>query len=230
MGLGYGVASTFLFLFSLVAHAEIVFDRNISEDLKASIIQDLNFVKSIKGKNSSKLHQSIYGDVAGTHYIQFFENRVKKIGAGSCNSKVSIACVIPFLDSNKVWITPRYINISSPQIARIMVLFHEARHSEKEGNYWPHAKCPNPFLDKDGKPITAIWTGTPLAGLPGCDTAALGTYGSSLVMIKNIEKFCENCSEKVKMDAALYGDDSFNRIIDPRALALLKNDLSYLAK
>lgn len=69
-----------------------------------------------------------------------------------------------------------------------MVLFHEARHSEKEGNYWPHTKCPNPFLDKDGKPITAIWTGTPLAGLPGCDTAALGAYGSSLVMIKNIEK------------------------------------------
>lgn len=32
------------------------------------------------------------------------------------------------------------------------------------------------------------------------------------------------------MDAALYGDDNFNRIIDPRALALLKNDLSYLAK
>lgn len=73
MGLGYGAVSIFLFLFSTLAHAEIVFDRNISEDLKASIIQDFNFVKSIKGNNSSKLHQNIYGDVAGTHYIQFFE-------------------------------------------------------------------------------------------------------------------------------------------------------------
>jgi hypothetical protein len=111
-----------------------------------------------------------------------------------------------------MWLTENFIKFSHPQIARLMVVYHEARHTEAKSGFWGHDTCPTPFLDEDGKPMSSIWTGAPLAGEAACDSTAFGSYGSSTIMLKNISKFCENCSDKVKMDADMYATNQLGRI------------------
>ena len=45
-------------------------------------------------------------------------------------------------------------------------------------------------------------------------------------MLKNISKYCSNCNDKVKMDAALYADDQLGRIIDAGAKQQMKDDFT----
>ncbi len=63
----------------------------------------------------------------------------------------------------------------------------------------------------------SIWTGALLEGKPACDITAFGSYGSATIFLKNIAKNCSNCSEKVKADADLYGNDQLGRITDPQS-------------
>jgi cyclophilin family peptidyl-prolyl cis-trans isomerase len=53
----------------------------------------------------------------------------------------------------------------------------------------------------------------------------MGSYGSSMIMLKNISKYCTNCSDKVKLDAGIYADDQFKRIIDEKAIQDIMSDL-----
>jgi len=64
-----------------------------------------------------------------------------------------------------------------------------------------------------------------MEGKPACDKTELGAYATGLVMLKNIQKFCANCSEKVKMDAGIFGDDVLHRIIEARAKQAIVEDL-----
>jgi hypothetical protein len=123
-----------------------------------------------------------------------------------------------------MWLTENYTKFSHPQIARMMVVYHEARHTEIRSNFWPHAKCPTPFLDSTGKTQKSIFTGAELSGKPACDKVAVGAYGSSLIMLNNISKFCTNCTSKIKADAELYSLNQMQRIVNRQALDSLSND------
>ena len=208
---------TFAFAFS--------FDSNVPQAVQNQMTQDLAFIGTIQSSTQSDLHKEIFGAVDGSTYNQFFSSRVTAVGLSSCGSANAVACVMPFFDSSKMWITKNYIKFSHPQIARLMVVFHEARHTEDQHGNWSHANCPDPFKDSSGNPITSIWTGAKLAGEAACDSTPFGSYGSSLIMLKNISKHCSNCSDKVKMDAGLYADDQFKRIIDNNAKQRITDDL-----
>lgn len=201
------------------------FDSDVPTDIKNQMIGDLQFINTIQGGTASSLHNQIFGDVDGATYTRFFESRVTAIGLNDCGSPNAVACVIPFLDPSKMWITQNFIKFSHPQIARTMVVFHEARHTETKNGFWGHATCPTPFVDENGKEIRSIWTGAALAGEPACDVTPFGSYGSSMIMLKNIQKFCKSCTDKVKMDAGLYADDQFKRVIDPNAIKAIRDDL-----
>jgi len=204
------------------------FDSDVPANIKAQMQQDLAFVATIKGDGASPLHQQIFGNVDGADYSKFFSSRVKAVGLNDCGDPNAVACVIPMYDSSKMWITQNYIKFSHPQIARLMVVFHESRHTEDANNNWPHAMCPTPFLNAQGQNMVSIWTGAPLAGEPACDITPFGSYGSSLIMLKNIQNHCTNCTDKVKMDAGIYADDQFGRIIDAGAIAQMKQDMPNL--
>ncbi len=201
------------------------FDSNVPADIKAQMVSDLEFMGTLQGENKSSLHQQIFGAMEGTNYVQYFNSRVRSVGVNRCGGGNAVACVIPFLDPNKMWITQNYIKFSHPQIARLMVVFHEARHTESQNGNWHHATCPTPFLDSDGKEIRSIWTGSALAGEAACDTTPFGSYGSSMILLKSIQKHCTNCSEKVRMDAGIYADDQLKRVIDPAAIQQIRKDL-----
>jgi hypothetical protein len=206
-----------------VSSFAVNFDGSVPADIQKQMVDDLSFMSTVQGNGQTGLHQKIFGKVDGATYKSFFENRIDSIGYNSCGGGKAVACVYPFL-GKQMFITDNYIKFSHPQIARLMVVYHEARHTESENGNWSHATCPTPFLGEDGKEITSIWTGATLAGEPACDVTALGSYGSSTILIKNISKFCENCNEKVKMDADEYANDQLKRIIDAKAKEDMKND------
>lgn len=186
---------------------------------------DLKFVASIQGNGTSELNRDIFGAVDGPTYSDFFTSRVLSVGLWDCGGGGAVACVAPYRDSSKMFVSNYYVKFDHPQIARVMVVFHESRHTENGNQNWMHARCPTPFNGKDGKPLVSIFTGLALAGKPGCDVTPFGSYGSSTIMLKNIEKFCTNCSSKTKMDAGIYGDDQMNRIIDADAHKEMEHDL-----
>jgi hypothetical protein len=218
-GLGLGAI-----LMSSAAFA-YTFDSDVPKDIQDQMSQDLVFITTIQGSATSALHKEIYGNVDGKDYQKFFESRVTAIGLDDCGSANAVACVIPFEDASKMWITQNYIKFSHPQVARLMVVYHEARHTESDKGNWPHATCPTPFVDDSGKEMKSIWTGASLAGEPACDSTPYGSYGSSTIMLKNISKNCSNCAEKVKMDAGIYADDQIGRITDSSAKESIKKDI-----
>ena len=187
------------------------------------MLDDLGFIGLVQGKQATPLHQKVFGKVDGASYLKFFQNRVFTVGKSLCGDDNAVACVLSLWD-NEIFITPNYTKFDHPQIARLSVIFHEARHTEKKEGNWPHATCPKPFLNDQGQNQISIWTGAALAGEPACDATPMGSYGIQTIFLKNLALNCTNCTEKVKADAELFADDQLNRIIDADSKAQLKKD------
>lgn len=188
------------------------FDSDVPKNIQSQMVDDLNFMNQITGFGQTPFHKEIFGQLSGSSYKSFFESHITSVGVDSCGGGPAVACVQPFFDPNKMWLTDNFIKFSHPQIARLMVVYHEARHAETDHGNWGHDTCPRPFRDANGKDMTSIWTGAKLEGQPACDSTYKGSYGSSTVMLKNISKFCSNCTDKVKMDADIYATDQLGRI------------------
>ena len=216
-------------VYTLPSYA-INFDKNVPANIQKQMVEDLDFINQIQGNGQTPFHKSIYGNVDGATYKKFFETHIEAVGMNSCGGGAAVACVIPFLNPNKMWLTKNFVEFSHPQVARVMIVYHEARHSESEHGNWGHDTCPTPFLDENGKDMASIWTGAKLAGQPACDSTEKGSYGSSTIMLKNISKFCANCSDKVKMDADMYAIDQLGRIDQPKVKAAMLADFNATAK
>ncbi len=211
------------------AHAQptFTFDPTMPPTLKTQIVGDLRFLMAIEGKGATPLHQQIFGQgaIAGASYVDFFRKRITGFRVDlSPTNKVAVAYNRQGM--NKLFITPNFIKNNIPQVMRITVFLHEARHSERQNGFWSHSHCPDPYLDRDGNVVRSILTGMNLSGEAACDKVALGAYGIQAIALKNIQAFCANCTDKVKMDAGLYGDNDIDsRIIDAAAKRILVNDL-----
>ena len=200
------------------------FDKDVPKDIQTQMVADLGFMNQIEGSSQTPYHQQIYSAVSGPAYKTFFETRITSVGVDDCGGGPAVACVQPFFNPNKMWLTDNFIKFSHPQVARMMVVYHEARHSESNNGNWMHDTCPRPFLDDKGKDRTSIWTGAKLEGQPACDSTYQGSYGSSTIMLKNIGKYCTNCTDKVKMDADIYAMDQLNRIDRPAVKTAMLTD------
>jgi hypothetical protein len=221
------LATVFALVLTSQSARALDFDANVPADLKTQMLQDLDFMKTVRGDKVTPLHQQIYGTMAGG-YGDWFTSRVQSVGLNDCGSPIAVACVIPFQDPSKMWLTNNYTKFDHPQIARLMVVYHEARHTESQSGNWMHATCPDPFLDAQGHDMKSIWTGAALAGQDACDSTPFGSYGSSTILLKNVALNCKNCSDKVKMDAGLYSDDQLGRIIDANSKAQMQADFASL--
>jgi len=215
--------------FTSIAHAQgnmpLKFDSNVQDSLKTQILADFAFINGIRSSNASPMHRKIFGEVDGSNYIHWFNSRVFSVGIDDCGNPNAVACVNPMY-ANKIWMTQNYTQFDHPQIARLSVVYHEARHTEAAHNNWQHATCPTPFLNAQGQNMMSIWTGASLAGQPACDITAYGSYGSATIFLKNISQYCSTCSDKVKADAALFGNDQLGRIIDPASKRAMIADFS----
>lgn len=191
----------------------LTFDRDVPQDIQNQMLQDLGFMNQLAGSGQqTPFHKQIFNEISGSSYKTYFETRITSVGIDDCGGGAAVACVQPFFNPHKMWLTNNFIQFSHPQVARMMVVYHEARHSESKNGNWRHDYCPRPFRDENGKDKVSIWTGAKLEGEAACDSTYLGSYGSSTIMLKNISKFCANCTDKVKMDADIYAMDQLGRI------------------
>lgn len=230
-----GLSLLFSTLASLPAQAQLspnLFSSSMDPKLKAQVKGDLDLAASIKFSKTSALHQQIFGKQNA--YISWFSKKIKKISLGKCmGHETAVACVLPIFEPEKMQVTQRYLDMNAPQVARMSVMFHEAKHTEynprvnesdPDLRFWMHAKCPAPFLDEQNQERTSIWTGLPLSGVDGCDIVANGSYGTVVVMLRNISRYSTNTNEKLKADAEIYAADQQIRIIDAAAIEQLNND------
>lgn len=209
------LAATIMLAFQAQQAFAVKFDPDVPPKIQVQMNEDLAFINQVEGNGQTPFHKQIFGQVSGATYKTFFESHITSVGVDDCGGGPAVACVQPFFDPNKMWLTNNFIQFSHPQIARLMVVFHEARHAETNHGNWGHDTCPRPFKDENGKDMVSIWTGAKLEGQPACDSSAQGSYGSSTIMLKNISKYCANCSDKVKMDANIFSTDQLGRIDRP---------------
>ncbi|MFM6927840.1 MAG: hypothetical protein ACKOX6_05210 [Bdellovibrio sp.] len=222
-----GIIFSLLLVGSLAAQAIPTFSKDISPEMKQQILQDLDFVKAIDGNGSSAFYKQIFSrnNLNGNDLMAFFDQRISSFGRDNCGGGPAVAaCVIPWMKSSTMWITPNYEKNNMPQIYRVSIIFHESRHTEVNNGSWSHATCPTPYLDDNGKDIVGIISGTKMQGLAACDNTPIGAYGMQAVLLKNIEKNCSTCNDKMKMDAQIFGDDGIYRISNLTARQQLKND------
>jgi len=191
------------------------FEPSVPPSLARLINADLDFVGRMQGSSASPMHLRIFGEVSGRSYLAWLNERVDKIGYEPASTHDRGATA--YNDSkggrrNHIVVTDWFARRDLPQIARVTILFHEGRHSEQPHSYWPHRKCPKPYLDRNGREIKSTYTGLPLAGEFACDSTPYGAYGVSVVMMMNIARGCRNCNEKILSDAALYAADQLKRM------------------
>ncbi|MBC7395991.1 MAG: hypothetical protein H7333_00990, partial [Bdellovibrionales bacterium] len=169
-------------LASLNAAADLIqFDDTVTPALRMELNGDFDFLSSVQSEKTSPLHRELFGMVQGASYLQWFNARVYRLGVDVCGGPASVACQMNAYP-HQIFVTPNYVQNGYPQIARLMTLFHEARHSEVENNHWPHARCSLTY------PEISIWTGLGLKGHYACDSSEYGSYASASVMLNNISK------------------------------------------
>lgn len=206
-----------------VAYAP-AFDPEVPKALRAQILGDLGFLLGMRGSESTLRHREVFGPLDGIAYLRYLEDRVRSVGMDDGEDIKTIAYVDPRADPTKVRLAKGYVAYDLPQIVRASALVHEARHTEPSNSYWAHTDCPSPFKDENGKDVRGRLTGQLLAGQPHCDDTPIGAYGVEAIMLKNIAMFCATCSGKVRMDAALYGEDKYKRIFGQSARRALQDD------
>lgn len=192
------------------------YEPSVPPQLAQRIRADLGFVELIRGGPATPLHRKVFGETLGTDDLIWFENRVERIGyTHAIGEQRGTTAYNDSADGQRhhIVVTDWFARPDMPQIARISILFHEARHSEESGAYWPHRKCPKPFRDANGREMRSSYTGLPLAGEYACDATALGAYGVSVIMLMNLAHSCQNCNEKVRNDAAFYAADQLQRLL-----------------
>jgi hypothetical protein len=201
----------------------IEFDKSVPKNIQDQMKQDLNFINSVKLTGQTGLHSKIFGEKIDGAYKKYLETRISNVRYDDDPTSNVLAYVKEDVD-NTMFLANNYMKYQVPQVMRIMTVYHEARHTEAKNKYWRHAICPTPFIGEDGKKVEGIVSGMTLAGLKACDTTNLGAYATGSILLKNVAKYCENCSEKVKMDADLYAMDMMKRIINKKARDEMKKD------
>lgn len=200
------------------------FFSSVPDELKTKITTDLKLVQEVQGSDGTPLYRQIFGNkLDGQNLSRFFAERIFTFDMSDCGGGKGVAACAN--SAHTMWITQNYVTYDIPQIYRISLIFHESRHTEAEHQDWKHVNCPVPFRDSAGQDVKGIITGTIFAGLLACDDVAMGAYGLQAVLLKNIELFCTNCTEKMKLDGKIFGNDTIKRIMDPRSSEQLRNDV-----
>ena len=205
----------------------LTFNGDVPAAVQNQMMGDLQMVQQLQGNGSgTPIYQYMFArPLNGQNMMQFFTSRIQNVGLNDCGGGAAAACVRPNVDNHTMWLTPNFVNLPIPQIYRVSIVFHESRHTEIANGYWSHVICPTPFKDAQGNDIRGIISHVLMQGLPACDVTPYGAYALQAELLKNIQMFCSNCTDKLKMDAKLFGDDTVNRMSDPRALQALSKDV-----
>lgn len=202
-------------------------DASVPAALKKQLSDDLKFLGELNGGATSETFYEIFdlNNFDGVRLVDFFNVRVRKVILDSDPKDPSlIAYVKTNGDPSALHLKASYTTFDMPQVFRLSILLHESRHTELADGFWLHQDCPTPFQNDDGHDITGILSGEKLEGRPACDWSSYGAYGAQATFLKHVEKTCESCNEKMKLDARLYSEEPLQRILNPEMQDALRNE------
>jgi hypothetical protein len=166
---------------------------------KQTIESDFNAVSQFSFSNVSPLFQKIFDGQEAADVTRFFLKRVTSFSWDPSLTDIILASASP--GTTHITVGPALLNSSIPQVYRISTFIHEARHNESKR--WGHVPCKS---DYSFKLDDIVFPETRLAQALFCDRYANGAYGVQYVFLRAIVNSCTNCTEKMKLDAKLYGD------------------------
>lgn len=161
----------------------VLSDDFLAQDSLVTIMVNIGSALYRYGKNNSSV---ITLDVAGkTVYVKSPRVGVIQIGEG-------------LFTSWSVRNTARDTLANS--LIRLSVFFHEARHSDGNGDNvtFPHAKCPD-WHDYSGN--------------YSCDKSTNGPYVVDSIMLKNLRNACTNCSNTELQTFKAFQADAESRLL-----------------
>ena len=191
--------------------AGIKVSRDVPGDAVLKLRSDLDYAKSLKAIKVSPLHEKIFGPM-GIGYLQFLDKNLEFIAWYAGSVPKGVGGFVKAAEKNKktFYLTSEFLNYDLPPLYRIGLYLHESRHTEVTDP--GHRLCPDNYKDENGEDIVTHFGRVVLSGKPGCDVGYSNAYGITVTYYLNILHNCENCSEKVKMDAEIFAEDSLNRL------------------
>jgi len=203
------------------------FSSSVPISIQNQVVQDLKFIYAYpEYPGAGPLHQELFGTISGKNYEKFFSDHINTIDSGDCaGGKGVMACALGvFGIFKRMWLTSSYGVGSQPQVYRISILFHEARHTESVNNNWSHISCVE--LQKDVR--NRVYGSHNLYGQEACDDVSRGSYGLQVVLMSNLAANCKDCSSKFKMDALWNAGHYLERVIDSHARQELYDEMDPL--
>lgn len=177
--------------------------------------KDLDLISYLKFTATAPLFQRFFQPSNAIGLQNFIEKRVHKI-SWEPNAPEGVTAAA---NGNGILFLTREYADNYPQIARISVIIHEAKHLEPET--WDHQWCRQPYLFQLDQLLYRIPELNQVS-VKACDRTELGAYGIQYTFLRAIAESCSNCTDKIKMDARLYSvPDGLIRIDDARAAARL---------
>lgn len=209
-----------MILLPLEVEEDLRFEGSFPPRLRREILSDFGFLDSIQGNRATPLHQKIFGEgpLDGRRYTQFLRKYIRTFTFSSAESPYQVTT-----DGDRnVFVFSSYLHFARhvSQFSRAVNFLHEAYHNSGK---FHHTKCPTPFRDERGHDIVTTVGGIPLAGLYACDNSFEGSYAIEIIMAKNIERYCDNCSENLRREAGAYADDLMKRIVGQARSALIRD-------
>lgn len=214
----------------------------VNEALATTIFRDLGRADGIRGEKSTALYKSYFGPgpLDGRAFRSLLLNRIFAIdtvptaedvaenpdlerNATEMNESVDLVRATRFAGFDGVTLSNGFVKnyTKIPAIVRLSEFLREARQNLSPQ---PRQPCPQPFFDGTGAPIKIWYTGELLAGKKNCSWLHNESHGFQIVVLRNVQLFCQTCTEQVKKDAGIYADYLLNRIMHPDERRRLLND------
>lgn len=209
-----------------VPFEQILFLSGVPSDVKNEILLDFSGLDLIQGSNSSQLHQRVFGpgSLNGQKYREYIAKHTKYVTFE--NSLHGGAAALAADGKGGMIVTGQFIALRSrmSSIERSIMFMHEARHNE---GYGIEVRCPTPFHDRNGNKRVSYYGKIPLEGQYACDDRPDGPNGLEIIVLKNIEKYCDTCPLEQRKLLGKVANDLMERIISPSARKVLMDDLFF---
>lgn len=217
----YIISENALSIFNLLVRRVVFIDRNDVDFPNANVIpysMDKSIIQNYVEKRDSTIDAkeegfTVMSNIGAALYLGGKNERQvfgMKVSRGLLKKAEKVAVTSPRtgiiqigegLFAKDLAVNKENPDALSNSIFRLGTFFHEARHSDGNGQSlgFLHANCP---------------AGHDYEGMPACDENLNGPYTVGSLMMTEMAKTCEdNCSEKEKQTLKLIIIDSANRIL-----------------
>ena len=185
----------------------------ISDQVRNSVLKNLNFLASLKFEKTSPLFNFFFGEHGSVSLMEYLNSNIDNFYYDPRLS--GFRAPTGSADGNRgVGFGVNYLQSHFSRVEKASGIIHEARHNQGP---FQHELCPPDFR-------YSSTSGVRLAGLPACDTTPFGAYGVQIIFLRNVARYCSNCDLETKRAAREVAENALHRILDRQARETLVDD------